>query len=44
VNSDRVERIDVEEETLKEGETIGKPQKKPNQVTDHLENMKKKKR
>lgn len=40
--SDQVERIEVQEETLKEVEKIGKPEERPDRVKDYLENIEKK--
>jgi DNA repair exonuclease SbcCD ATPase subunit len=40
--SDQAEKIEVQEETLKEVEKIGKPEEKPDRVKDYLENIEKK--
>jgi chromosome segregation ATPase len=40
--SDQAERIEVQEETLKEVEKIGKPEERPDRVKDYLENIEKK--
>jgi DNA repair exonuclease SbcCD ATPase subunit len=39
---DQAERIEVQEETLKEVEKIGKPEERPDRVKDYLENLEKK--
>ena len=40
--SDQAERIEVQEETLREVEKIGKPEERPDRVKDYLENIEKK--
>ena len=40
--SDQAERIEVQEETLKEVEKIGEPEERPDRVKDYLENIEKK--
>jgi hypothetical protein len=40
--SDRAERIEIREETLKEAEGIEKPEERPDRVKDYLENIEKK--
>jgi DNA repair exonuclease SbcCD ATPase subunit len=40
--SDQAEKIEVQEETLKEVEKIGKPEEKSDRVKDYLENIEKK--